>query len=168
VYVPHTLTFTHIFLAQYICVFRPNLALSSYFRYSNNIKCMFLITEKQCLYFEIGTWFLLDNNLASQGSYTSRPICFKYQNSYTSRLGALLSAPPPLRKPKRLKFTGICKVHKLQSVQNLWRHAAGSAVGWGTTLQVGRSRVRFPMVSLEFFTGIILPAAVWPWGWLSL
>ena len=29
--------------------------------------------------------------------------------------------------------------------------ARGSAVGWGTALQVGRSRVRFPMVSLEFF-----------------
>jgi len=29
--------------------------------------------------------------------------------------------------------------------------ARGDAVGWGTALQVGRSRVRFPMVSLEFF-----------------
>jgi len=47
-------------------------------------------------------------------------------------------------------------------------HAAGSAVGWGTALQVGRSRVRFPMVSLEFFIDVILPVALWPWGWLSL
>ena len=30
-------------------------------------------------------------------------------------------------------------------------HAAGGAVGWGTALQAGRSRVRFPMMSLEFF-----------------
>jgi hypothetical protein len=29
--------------------------------------------------------------------------------------------------------------------------ARGGAVGWGTALQAGRSRVRFPMVSLEFF-----------------
>ena len=37
-------------------------------------------------------------------------------------------------------------------------HVRGGAVGWGTALQVGRSRVRFPMVSLEFFIDIILPA----------
>ena len=38
----------------------------------------------------------------------------------------------------------------------------------GTALQVGRSRVRFPMVPLEFFIDIILLAALWPWGRLSL
>ena len=32
-----------------------------------------------------------------------------------------------------------------------------------TAIRVGRSRVRFPMVSLEFFIDIILPAALWPW-----
>ena len=44
----------------------------------------------------------------------------------------------------------------------------GGAVGWGTALQAGRSRVRFPMVSLEFFIDIALLAALWPWDWLSL
>jgi hypothetical protein len=38
----------------------------------------------------------------------------------------------------------------------------------GTALQAGRSRVRFPIVSLEFFIDIILPAALWPCGQLSL
>jgi hypothetical protein len=40
--------------------------------------------------------------------------------------------------------------------------------GWGTALQTGRSWVRFPMVSLEFFIDIILPVALWPWGRHSL
>ena len=35
-------------------------------------------------------------------------------------------------------------------------------------LQTSRSRVRFPMVSLKFFSEIILPVALWPWGQLSL
>ena len=35
--------------------------------------------------------------------------------------------------------------------------ARGGAVGWGTALQVRRSRVRFPMVLLEFCIDIILP-----------
>jgi len=46
--------------------------------------------------------------------------------------------------------------------------ARGGAIGWGTVLQAGRSQVRFPMVSLEFFIDIILPAAIWLWGWLGL
>jgi hypothetical protein len=36
----------------------------------------------------------------------------------------------------------------------------GGAVGSGTALHVGTSRVRFPMASLEFLIDIILPAAL--------
>jgi hypothetical protein len=42
------------------------------------------------------------------------------------------------------------------------------AVVWDTALQAVSSRVRFPVVSLEFFIDIILPVALWPWGRLSL
>jgi hypothetical protein len=56
-----------------------------------------------------------------------------------------------------------CIVNDLQILT-----VGGGAVGLGTALQLGRSRARFPMVSLEFFIDIILPAALWPWGRLSL
>jgi hypothetical protein len=39
--------------------------------------------------------------------------------------------------------------------------------GWGTALQTRRSWDRFPMLSLEFAIEIILPAALWPWGWCA-
>jgi hypothetical protein len=46
--------------------------------------------------------------------------------------------------------------------------ARGSVVGLGSVLQVGRSQVRFPMKSLAILIYLILPAAPWPWGRLSL
>jgi hypothetical protein len=39
---------------------------------------------------------------------------------------------------------------------------------WTTALQTERSRDRFPMVSLEFFIGIIPSVALWHWGRLNL
>jgi hypothetical protein len=39
---------------------------------------------------------------------------------------------------------------------------------WGTLIQARRLRVWFPMVSLEYFIDITLPAALWPWGRLSV
>jgi hypothetical protein len=47
-----------------------------------------------------------------------------------------------------------CEVY----VRRNWGHA----VGWGTALQTGTSRVRFPMVSLEFFTGTMALGSTQP------
>ena len=49
-----------------------------------------------------------------------------------------------------------------------YRGICGGTVGWGTALPAGRLRVWFLIVSFEFSIDIILPAALWPWGWLSL
>ena len=38
------------------------------------------------------------------------------------------------------------------------------AGGSGTALKAERSRVRFPMELLEFFSDLILPVALCPWG----
>jgi hypothetical protein len=40
----------------------------------------------------------------------------------------------------------------------------GSAVGWDTMLQAGRSRFPFPMRSLDFSIDLILPTSLWPCG----
>jgi len=56
-------------------------------------------------------------------------------------------------------ITGFdCILKELQ----LFHGTRDGAVGWGTAPKAGMSRVRFLMVSLEFFIDKILPAALWP------
>jgi hypothetical protein len=66
---------------------------------------------------------------------------------------------------QKLKLGGL--LHFLHTNACKRKHAVVQ-VGWGTALQAGRSRVRFPIMSKKFFIYIILPAILWSWGWLSL
>ena len=58
-------------------------------------------------------------------------------------------------------------IHRFLYTNTSWM-ARGGAVGWGTALQTGRSRDRFPKVPLEFFIYLIFPAALCPWSRLNL
>jgi hypothetical protein len=64
-------------------------------------------------------------------------------------------------------FVWHCSLLMLSTPTSV-RGARRGALGWGTALQAGRSRIRFPMSSLEFFIDILLPVALWPWVRLSL
>jgi hypothetical protein len=49
---------------------------------------------------------------------------------------------------------------------NLFRGTHVSIVGWVIMLKARRLWIQFLMKSLDFSTNLILPAALWPWGWL--
>jgi hypothetical protein len=63
----------------------------------------------------------------------------------------------------QFNFLSVSNQSKLQGLQRI----RGGAVGSGT-LQAGRRRIRFPMMSLEIFIDTILPTALYHWGRRSL
>jgi hypothetical protein len=135
----HTHTHTvHHMYIQFQLV--PDLAERNYC--VTRVKCFILLT---C------TCFNLSNQLFMHLEINTFDTVYCVSNFFISQC-----------RKKLVTYVKICIMH------GTYNGARGSAVGWGTALQVGRSRVRLPMLSLEFFIDIILPAALWPWRWLSL
>jgi hypothetical protein len=86
------------------------------------------------------------------------------QHTFVTEISSLCSVSDTcLRAVDRFEWITIVKGH----CNLLIGGARGSVVGWGTILQAIRSRDRVPMrwilLNLPIF-----PAALWPWGRLSL
>jgi len=95
------------------------------------------------------TSHFLNMHLRSYQSINPGPRQVCMIRNKTSIFGEELSAPRPTLK---------LEDHPLSAIRDYLFNI------FAATLHI-RSRVRFPMVSLDFFIDIILPAALWPWSW---
>ena len=98
----------------------------------------------------IREWMVLVTEICIHFVSADSPLCGELEHWQS---GQFRACPPSANR-----HTNDSKDFLLHAWKNilfrcspLWvlGHAAGSAVGWGTALQVGRTRVRFRIVSLE-------------------
>jgi len=107
------------------------------------------------------THFIVDHT-PGHGILTSWPV----QNAYSTSLSVFFPLCFIIRSLNALVAQSKnypLGVNTRIQLKNITTTSDSGARG-GTALQLGRSRVRFPMALLEFFIDVILPVALWPWG----
>ena len=117
-------------------------------------------------FIEIMTWKFI---------YTYRERCKKQDPLIPDAETGLLSHPSTLEcvSPNSGLLFPKCRHWRLESLATespciFTFHFTDPHSRHAAALKSGRSRVRFPIVSLEFFIDVILPAALWSWDRLSL
>ena len=102
--------------------------------------------------------------------FTSRKLCLDREGEYTTFRWKVCNWSPNDRA-LTLKKSNLQQYHcenlrfVIFEVVLVPMGVRGGLCDWGTALHSGRSRVRFPMVSL--FIDLVLPAALRPWGRIS-
>ena len=106
------------------------------------------------------------NPCGGGGAKFSSPVQSSSEAHPASRMISTGSLSPRVERPSRGVGHPPPSMTEVKEIVQLYlyygRHAVAQLVD--TALQVGRSRVRFPMVSLQFLIGIILLAALWLLG----
>ena len=109
--------------------------------------------------------------LLQQGTFAHIRHMYSY---YRSKRRDRLSTNTIYRSDQLLfnhAYLRPCRTHPQCPRHEKWAKEVrncGGSVGRGTALDTGGSRARFPTLSPNFLIGVILAAALLPWGWLSL
>jgi len=152
-------------LSFFLWIHTTSIALSanvldwrSYKAFKNLISVLCIIHSK----FHVGTVY--SSCTSGWGTSCSRRLWFLNSLHIVSFHSVLISC--------YIVIVSSClMLHSLQVDKYIWSSSyVYRGTRWRSWLRhcATSRKVRFPLISLEFFIDLILLAALWPWGWLSL
>jgi hypothetical protein len=114
-------------------------------------------------------FYIMDRSALYRGK-RSRILNWQLSFLLVSRLRmyGFISTAPHIFMTLCLSAAIISLLHFNIVLPSTCKGARCSVVGWGIMLRAGRSRFRFPMMSLGFSIILILRAALWLWCGLRL